>query len=106
MSISCCFGTCWKSSTDPRDDSDVDEAEAVGESSGEPVAELLAVEGIDSAVSRRLRACCCWRAVVLILGDVRAIGIKERRTPQDGIGKPKSGKKRLGPINIHKEVRV
>jgi hypothetical protein len=34
---------------------------------------LVAVEGIDSAVSRRRRAGCCGRAVVLILDDVRAI---------------------------------
>ena len=47
MSTSFCFGSFWKSSTDPREDRDVDEAEAVGESSGVPAVELDTVEGIE-----------------------------------------------------------
>ena len=60
------MGSCWKSSTDPSDDSEVDEADAVGESSGEPAVELVAVEGIESIVIWRLSADCCGIAVVLI----------------------------------------
>ena len=51
------------------EESDVDEAEAVGESLGEPAAELVAVEGLDSTLMLlRLRP-ACWggRAVVLIV---------------------------------------
>lgn len=72
MSISFCgAGFCWKSSTEPRDDSEVDEAEAVGESSGVPAVELETVEGTESMVMvRRTADCCCGRAVVLIVPDI------------------------------------
>lgn len=60
-------GFCWKSSTEPKDERDVDEADAVGESSGVPAVELATVEGIDSAVVVRLMAAFCDKAVVLIV---------------------------------------
>ena len=68
MSTSFWLGSLWKSSTDPSDERDVDEADAIGESSGELASELVAVDGIESMVILRLRAASCGRAVVLIWG--------------------------------------
>ena len=72
--MSFCSGCLLKSSTDPSDDNEVDEADAVGESSGDPARELFVVEGIESTVMCLLRAAWCGRAVVAIeqeLGDTR-----------------------------------
>ena len=53
--MSFCSGSFWKSSTEPREESEVEEAEPVGESFGEPASELGEVEGRESTVMWRLR---------------------------------------------------
>lgn len=67
MSTIFCGGSRWKSSTEPSEESEVEEAEAVGESFGEPMVELVAVEGEDSAVMDRLKAARCGKAVVVLI---------------------------------------
>jgi hypothetical protein len=63
VSINLEAGFCWYSSTEPIDEREVDEAELVGESLGDPAT----VEGEDSAVTWRLMAGFEGRAVVLIV---------------------------------------
>lgn len=65
--MSFCGDSCWKSSTEPRDESEVEDADAVGESLGEPAAELAEVDGAESTVTLRLMAVRCGSAVVLIV---------------------------------------
>ena len=65
--MSFCDTFCWKSSIDPSDDNDVDDADAVGESSGVFAVELEEVDGVESTVIFRLMAAFCGNAVVLIL---------------------------------------
>ena len=55
------------SSTEPSDESDVDDAEALGESFGVPAVEFEVVEGIEYILVSRLSAISCGRAVLLIL---------------------------------------
>ena len=69
VSISFLAGSFWKSSTDPSEDRYVDEAEAVGESSGVLAVEFDTVEGVESTVTVRLMADRVARAVVLILAE-------------------------------------
>jgi hypothetical protein len=59
-------GSFWKSSTEPREEREVEEGEAVGESSGLPAVELEEEERPDSTVPVRLMAAGCDLAVVLI----------------------------------------
>lgn len=47
-------GFCWYSTSEPRDERDVDEADAVGESLGVLAVLFLLVDGADSAVTVRL----------------------------------------------------
>jgi len=61
-----CSGCFWKSSTEPRDDKEVEEADPVGESSGVPAVELAVVEGLESMVTLRRSADSVGSAVVLI----------------------------------------
>ena len=68
MSTSFGSGALWKSSTDPRDDNEVDEADSTGESNGVPTVELVLVEGVESTVMLRARAALCGSAEELIEG--------------------------------------
>ena len=55
VSTSFCSGNLWKSSTEPSDEREVEEADPVGESFGEPASELGDVDGTESTVIWRLR---------------------------------------------------
>ena len=61
------------SSTEPREESEVDDAEPVGESSGVLALELREVDGTESTVFNLFVAALCGRAVVLILEDVLCV---------------------------------
>ena len=64
-----------KSSTEPMEDNEVDDAEPVGDSSGVLALELREVEGTESTVVV-LRMAPLWeRAVVLILNAVVCVGV-------------------------------
>lgn len=57
------------SSTEPREESEVDEAEPVGESVGEPALELEVVEGMESRLSWRRSALLAGSAELLMVGQ-------------------------------------
>ena len=65
-------GLPCESSFDPRDDSDVEDADAAGESPGDPATEFEVVEGVESVPTCRLSALDCGRAVVLMLSVLQA----------------------------------
>jgi hypothetical protein len=67
---------------------------------------LVAVEGIDSAVSRRLRAWCCGRAVVLILDNVRAIENQGASMALRTSWTAKIRQDKLDPTKIYSKVRA
>ena len=71
-------------------ESDVEDADAVGESFGEPAVEFVAVEGIESNVTLRRRAALCGTAVELIwtdeTGRSRAQGRTELRKNASSLG--------------------
>lgn len=71
------------------DEREVEEADAVGESLGDPTLELDVVEGIDSAVTLRRTDRRCGRAVALMMaigcgGETGAVKLNCEAQRKDG----------------------